>query len=302
MGETATTATMPTGSNLLSTNKQINMKKAFPLLILTFAVALNLYWLFPETKATYDVNDNVFAYSLALRANEVWDTYCRSPFKLWSCIVNLTDHWVQYWAQGYPLPHFYQHLPSIFFVALFKLVNLPSFLIGSPPIASLYAVFRWSQFLILSLFPLSLYWSARKFGFDKLESAFTGLLSTLISTQFLYGTDLNAVSWRGSGMTTQLLGMVTLPLALGSIYDSLTQKRAYARSALLLALTFHMHLLFGFIASLSILLLWSLTVIQNLYKTRVGSKLPSWQQFIQSVPKSLFAPTINLFKILLPTA
>ncbi len=317
------------------------MKKLLPALLLAFAIGLNLYWLFPETRARYDVNDNVFAYSLALRANEVWDKFCNlkslSPF---SCLVNLTDHWVAYWAQGYPLPHFYQHLPSILFVALYKLINLSLSL--SQISISLYTIFRWVQFLTLSLFPLSLYWCARKFGLDRLTSAFTGLLSTLISTQFLYGTDLNAVTWRGSGMTTQLLGMVTLPLAIGSIYDSLVNSRSHARSALLLALTFHMHVLFGFIASLSTLLLWALATILNLYRTRTGLQIPFLKQFTQSLVnetiskredmvrdeyvdsaqsrsksqgkkratigaeksgiKNLFVPTINLVKILLPTA
>lgn len=276
--------------------------KFLPYILLIFAVSLNLYWLFPETRALYDVNDNVFAYSLALRTNEVWDTYCpawmggaqlnveesgvalgsETPIEppqanaevvgweksgtipatqrtLWHCLSNLTDHWVDYWAQGYPLPHFYQHLPSIIFVGIYKLVNLPLLLVPSAylPIG-LYSVFRWIQFLYLSIFPLTLYWSARKFGFDRLTSSFVGLIATLISTQFLYGTDLNAVTWRGSGMTTQLLGMVTLPLAVGSIYDSLVNNRKFARSAILLAFTFHMHLLFGFIAGLSTVLLWTL--------------------------------------------
>ncbi len=259
---------------------------------------MNIYWLYPETQVHFDVNDNVFAYSLALRTNEVWDQYCTLQSPL-SCINNLTDHWVEYWGQGYPLPHFYQHLPSIIVVATTKLINFFGFGNWNLPAGrqglGLYTTFRWMQFVYLSIFPLTLYWCARKFGFNRTTSALTGLLSTLISTQFLYGTDLNAVTWRGSGMTTQLMGMVTLPLALGSIYDSMVNRRKFARSAILLAFTFHMHILFGFIATLSALLLSFIQIGVDIGKHGLRNLLST------AIVGHFWKPISRLLKIMIPT-
>ena len=97
-------------------------------------------------------------------------------------------------------------------------------------------------------------------------------------------------------MTTQLLGMVTLPLALGSIYETLTQRKNHARSAILLTLTFHMHLLFGFIASLSTLLLSLILMITD-FLPIFTTNSPSHSHFISNFKFQIS----NLFKVLLPT-
>jgi len=287
-------------------------------ILVIIPILFNLYLLAPELNILSDVNDNVFAYALAFRMNEAWNEG-NCPFNLTTCLPKLTDHWVSYWAMGYPLPHYYQHLPSIINVALFKALagigivsNTTSALdtnaiitnsqqqVSSYNLPGLFIVFNWTKYLLLCFFPLAVYWSARKFRFPPLAAAFSALASTLISTNFQYGTDYGALLWRGSGMYTQLWGMFFLPLAVASIYDSIinwskgykffaenseaatktVEKNKYLiadeyfqekfsiqaqipkiriphlfRSVILLALTFHSHILYGYIAVLSLIFL-----------------------------------------------
>lgn len=212
------------------------------ILLLFFAIFFNLYFLFPETNIKSEVNDNVFAYGLILRMNKAWDEgHC--PLSL-NCLPKLLDHWNSSWAMGYPLPHFYQHIPDLTVVAIFRFLDLFSKI-------TLHTVFEWFKYLMLSLIPLSYFISAKKFGFSNLAAGFTALASTQVSTQYLYGTDYNALVWRGSGMYTQLWGIFFLPLAVSSIYQFVSnlkfQISNLIQSILFLSLVISSHVVFGFI-------------------------------------------------------
>jgi len=65
---------------------------------------------------------------------------------------------------GLPALPYYQHLAYLLPAALYLLVT--SFR-GSVPLAD---VFNWTGYLLLSLFPLSIYWSMRRFGFSRLQA------------------------------------------------------------------------------------------------------------------------------------
>src|SRR5438874_2290975 len=84
-----------------------------------------------------------------------------------------------------------------------------------------------AAFLLLSLFPLSISWSMRRFGFERLPAALAGLVAPLLSANFLYGLDYGSYVWRGSGLYTQLWGMVLLPPALAQSYRALRDGRGY---------------------------------------------------------------------------
>lgn len=248
------------------------MKKIFTLVCVIFPIFANLYLLAPELAILSDVNDNVFAYALGVRMEKAWaEGNC--PLNLPKCIPKLTDHWVSYWAMGYPLPHYYQHLPSIFNVALFKIFSLLSLVpdtttplqanitvsttdnLASYRLPGLFQVFNWTKYLLLCFYPLVIFISARKFRFSTNVSGLCALLSLLISTNFQYGSEYASLIWRGSGMHTQLWGMFFLPLSLSSIYQVVTSSKIKISSlfspVILLVLTFHSHLLFGYLSSLS---------------------------------------------------
>ena len=108
---------------------------------------------------------------------------------------------------GHPLFHYYQHLPHIS-VALVHVLTLGVF-----PVAD---TVNWASYLLLCLFPLSLYWSMRLFGFDRLSSAMGGLVASLTATNSLFGFDFG--SYINRGLYTQLWAMVLLPPALASGY------------------------------------------------------------------------------------
>lgn len=174
--------------------------------------------------------------------SEIFNQFLHHPS--WSNFVLIFDHWVPEWAMGYPLPHFYQHIPDLVVVIFYHLISLIT------PI-TLLTIFNWTKYLMLCFFPLVIYYSARKFDFSRLAAALSSLVSTLIATNYLYGTDYNALVFRGSGMYTQLWGIFFLPLALSSIYYSLKYGKGYIKSVVFLSLALAGHLVFGYMAVLS---------------------------------------------------
>ncbi|MBI3384807.1 hypothetical protein HY030_01285 [Candidatus Gottesmanbacteria bacterium] len=233
------------------------LKNHWPLLFVAFSVVFNLIMLFPETTIKMDLNDNVFAFVLINHIDKLLSEILHPPAGGPSSIFHLPlllDHWVPEFSLGFPVFSYYQHFPHLFVVLLYRLISLIT------PI-TLMIVFNWAKYFMLSFFPLAIYYSSRKFELSKIPSIGAALVSTLISTQYLYGTDYNALVFRGSGMFTQLWGIFFLPLALSSIYDSLKFNRGYLKSVILLVLTLNGHLVFGFIALLSTpLLLLSLVL------------------------------------------
>src|SRR5205823_13868014 len=120
-----------------------------------------------------------------------------------------TDPWLAPIDLGYPLFHHYQHLAYLPPAALY-------FLLGKTvPLAT---VLGWTSYPLLSLFPLSIYWSMRWFGASRLQAALGGLVASLLATNGLYGLDFASYVWRGYGLYTQLVGMLLLPLALARGY------------------------------------------------------------------------------------
>ena len=132
------------------------------------AIGFNLWQLFPETTGgTMTGADSLFHLLLAESAVDAI-THGR----------DITDPW-QSMSLGFPVFHHYQHLPH---VAL-ALIHVVSF-----EIFSLIDMMRWSTYLLLSLFPLSIFWSLRRFSFDPLTCAMGAVLASLIGNDFqLYG-------------------------------------------------------------------------------------------------------------------
>ena len=98
-------------------------------------------------------------------------------------------------AIGHPLFHYYQHLPLVS-VALVHVLTLGIF-----PLDDLIS---WSTYLLLSFFPLSIYWSMRRFGFDRVASAMGGLVSPLTVTNGLFGLEFGSYVSQGFGLYPQL--------------------------------------------------------------------------------------------------
>lgn len=212
--------------------------------VLLTAIAFNLYVLSPEVSINVPpLNDNVL--------------HLTNLGRIISAIAfdqNATDHWLPSIGEGYPLFHYYQHLPYVL-VAIIELFSI--IFLRTAPLPS--ELLSWTLYLLLSVFPLSIYWSMLRFDFDRLTSALAALTASLIATNGLYGFDFNSYVWSGYGLYTQLWGMVLLPPALAQGYVVSKEGRGYFGGILLLAALLLSHVVLGYIGLISLALLALLT-------------------------------------------
>jgi hypothetical protein len=201
--------------------------------LLFLAIAFNLYHLYPEVAIQAPMLNDGVLHLLAVQQTAAALAAGQNP----------TDTWLGAIGLGYPLFLHYQHLaylpPAILYYLAGGALALPG-------------LFHWTQYLLLSLFPLSIYWSMRRFGFARLPAALAGLTAPLLATDGLFGLDFASYVWRGAGLYTQLWGMVLLPPALAQGYHTLRSGRGTLWAVLLLAATLLTHLVFGYIALISL--------------------------------------------------
>src|SRR3989344_5461371 len=195
-----------------------HIDKLIGILLLLFAIGFNLWIYRQEPTAQTDPNDNTFQFALVERTNQIWDfavKKCSSNYLTFGlCHLSfLVDHWVPNWAQGYNLPYYYSHVPQIFIVASWRLVSSTIQQFSNVTI-SLYSYYHFVIYILLSLFPLSLFIGLRIIGVSWLASGFGALIATQLSTDGLYGLDLSSFLWRGWGLSSQLFAMIWLPLAI----------------------------------------------------------------------------------------
>ena len=152
--------------------------------------------------------------------------------------------WFPYLGEGSPQFLHYQSLPAI-------LTGVVGLLTGPD------TAFRWSLYLLLSLWPISVYHAARAFGARRPAAAASAAMSPFLSSTTGIGYELHAYVWTGFGVWTQLWAMWTLPLAWGWSWRAIRDGRGYLRAVLLTALTAALHFETGYLA-LSVLLFWPL--------------------------------------------
>ncbi|MFH1709465.1 MAG: YfhO family protein [bacterium] len=215
---------------LMNRLKTVKMdRRRLVYLILIFVTVFYAVMLFPElTELSPALNDDVFQYSL-----------CVSLKGEIEAGGNPIDHWVPYWSMGFPVFHYYQHLPHLAVVSIYYLLFKK---------ISMFLIYRLILYLLLVFYPLILYYSLRKMNFSRISSAGAAIFSLALSNINGYGFELNSFVWRGSGMFTQLWAMFLLPLALSSIYRTLVENKNYCRSVLLLFLLTISQVMFGMMA------------------------------------------------------
>jgi len=117
--------------------------------------------------------------------------------------------------------------------------------------------FRWSLYLLLSLWPISVYLSARAFGAGRPAAAASAAMSPFLVSVTGVGYEQHAYVWTGYGVWTQLWAQWTLPLAWGFSWRAIRDGRGYFRAVLVTALTVALHFETGYLV-LSVLLVWPL--------------------------------------------
>jgi hypothetical protein len=110
----------------------------------------------------------------------------------------------------------------------------------------------WSNYLLVCLWPLCVYWSVRLFRFDRWTAGITALLSPLISSVTLYGFEHGSFQWRGNGIWTALWGMWLLPPTLAFTRRAIANGKGYALAAFFLGATVCAHFLTGYLAFLAL--------------------------------------------------
>ena len=152
--------------------------------------------------------------------------------------------WFPYLSLGSAQFLHYQSLPHV-------IAAIPSAIFGTAN------VYVWSLYLLLALWPLSVYAGARLLGWDRWIAGVAALIAPLLVSVTGYGYQDSSYTWSGFGVWTQLWGMWLLPLAWGLSWRAVNHGRNYALAALAIALTIACHLLTGYLALL-ILVPWVL--------------------------------------------
>ena len=124
-------------------------------------------------------------------------------------------------------------------------------------------VYYWSLYLLLALWPVSVFVGARLLGWNPWTAGIAALLSPLLVSVAGYGYQDSSYTWSGYGVWTQLWGMWLLPLAWGLSWRAVNHGRNYALAALAIAVTIACHFLTGYLALL-VLVPWVLSDVSQL--------------------------------------
>lgn len=164
--------------------------------------------------------------------------------------------WLDPTGMGSPMSHYYQPLPYAATAAIYALLSQALRI----PI-SLDASYGWVLYALLSAFPLSVFWFARRLGASNLAAALAAALTPLVVTDGLDGIEYSSYLWRGHGLFTQLWAMVLLPLAAGQAYLFVWLGRGLPMAALLAAATVYSDVGLGCLALGSAVLLSLLPIL-----------------------------------------
>ncbi len=119
------------------------------------------------------------------------------------------------------------------------------------------------MYLLLALWPLSVYGSARLFGLSRWTAAAAAAVAPFLASAAGIGYETKAYVWVGYGVWTQLWASWTLPLAWGFTYRALSSLRAALPAVLLIMLTVALHYETGYLAFVP-LVVWPFVVPSDL--------------------------------------
>ena len=132
------------------------------LLLVLLPMGFNAVTLWPEvSRPVPSLNDDAVHYLMIQRASEALANG-----------ENPVDHWVPELELGFPMFFYYQHLPHLTVVFLYRLLLKQ---------VELLTVFNTVRFVILVSFPLVVYWSMRRMGFSIVAAAVSAAGASLLS-------------------------------------------------------------------------------------------------------------------------
>ena len=217
-----------------------------PWILVALSLAWGLWELRPELRAVPDLDDSSLHEQMVRSA----------ATRISQGHLPLTSWW-PYLGLGSPQFLHYQSLPSML-----------SGLIGT--FADPDTGFRWSLYLLLALWPLSVYWSTRLFGLSRWTAAAAAAVAPFLASAAGIGYETKAYVWVGYGVWTQLWAAWTLPLAWGFTYRALSGRRGASAffAVLFIMVTVALHYETGYLAFVP-LIVWPFLVPSDLWR-RLG--------------------------------
>jgi Gpi18-like mannosyltransferase len=201
-----------------------------PIALVALACAFCLFVLRSETTPAMNLNDSVLHEQMVRWASgQIHEG--RVPL----------DGWYPYFSLGSSFFHHYQSLPHTLTAYTARATG-----------ASDQTTYLWFQYLLLALWPVAVYCSARLFGWGRWSAAAAAAVSPLIVSTPAYGYEHGSYTWQGFGVYSQLWGMWLLPLAWGLTWRAVARGKRYAVAALALALTMASHFITGYLAMLTV--------------------------------------------------
>ncbi|MEO7683725.1 MAG: DUF6541 family protein [Gemmatimonadaceae bacterium] len=206
------------------------LARSFVIPLVCLSCVFGLAVLRGEIRMAQDVNDSSFHFAMVRWASRQLQEG-RMPL----------DGWFPNFALGSSFFHHYQSLPHT--VTAF-VANVSG--------AGSERVYRWFLYLLLALWPLAVYLSARLLDWSRWTAASAAAISPLIISAPGYGYSHGSYTWQGYGLYSQEWGMWLLPLTWGLTWRAVSRGNRYAAAALALALTMACHFTTGYLALLTI--------------------------------------------------
>jgi hypothetical protein len=213
-----------------------------PFVVVALSVAWGLWELRPELRAVPYLDDSSLHQQMVRSASA----------RISQGHLPLTSWW-PYLGLGSPQFLHYQSLPSMLSGVVGTFVD--------PDI-----VFRWSLYLLLALWPLTVYWSGRLFGLSRWTAASAAAVAPFLASAAGIGYETKAYVWVGYGVWTQLWAAWTPPLAWGFTYRALSGRRGGSAffAVLFVMLTVALHYETGYLAFVP-LVVWPFLVPSDLW-------------------------------------
>lgn len=201
-----------------------------PFALVALTCLLGLVMLRGETTAVPNLNDSAFHLQMVRWA----DGQIREGH------VPL-DGWYPYFSLGSSFFHHYQSLPH-------TLTAYAAWATG----AGDQTTYLWILYLLLALWPISVYWGARLLGWGRWTAAGAAAVSPMIVSVPGYGFEHQSYTWQGYGVYSQLWAMWLLPVTWGLTWRAVARGKYYAAAVLALALTMACHFIIGYLAVLTL--------------------------------------------------
>ncbi|MDP9281096.1 MAG: 6-pyruvoyl-tetrahydropterin synthase-related protein [Chloroflexota bacterium] len=204
--------------------------------VLALPMLFNAVALLPEvTVAVPSNNDDANHFGYVQRANEAL-ARGEDPF----------DFWMPEMELGFAPFVYYQHLPHLAIVALYRA------LFGTVDLFTLFNVVRW---LLLVTLPLTVWWSLRRMGASAPAAVLAGAAAGLLSGDGRFGLEYESFVWRGWGMYTQLWAAHLAFLSLAAVHELLERGRGLLRTILVLSALALSHLIYAYMTAISVVVL-----------------------------------------------